>query len=61
VTSQGEYSWGGIADTKFIIDPEEDLIAIVMTQLVASPWPTQFRMKVATYQALTALNAGQTP
>lgn len=59
VTSQGEYSWGGIADTKFIIDPEEDLIAIVMTQLVASPWPTRFRMKVATYQALTELYAGK--
>lgn len=59
VTSQGEYSWGGIADTKFIIDPEEDLVAIVMTQLVASPWPTRFRMKVATYQALTELRAGQ--
>ena len=55
VTSQGEYSWGGIADTKFIIDPEEDLVAIVMTQLVASPWPTRFRMKVATYQALIEL------
>ncbi len=61
VTSQGEYSWGGIADTKFIIDPEEDLVAIVMTQLVGSPWPTRFRMKVATYQALTGLNTAQKP
>ncbi len=31
ISSAGEYSWGGIAETKFRIDPEEDLIAILMT------------------------------
>ena len=55
ISSAGEYSWGGAADTKFWIDPEEDLVAIVMTQLMNSPWPTRYQMKVATYQALTTL------
>ncbi len=41
ISSAGEYSWGGAADTKFWIDPEEDLIAIVMTQLMGSPGPTR--------------------
>ncbi len=55
ISSAGEYSWGGIAETKFRIDPEEDLIAILMTQMMWAPWPTRYQMKVATYQALTEL------
>lgn len=57
ISSAGEYSWGGAADTKFWIDPEEDLVAILMTQLMWAPWPTRYQMKVATYQALTELGA----
>ena len=58
ISSMGEYSWGGAANTKFWVDPEEDLVAILMTQFLGSPWsdPTRFQMKVATYQALTELN-----
>ena len=58
ISSQGEYSWGGAANTKFWIDPEEDLVAILMTQFLGSPWSdeTRFNMKIATYQALTELN-----
>lgn len=55
ISSRGEYSWGGAADTKFWVDPEEDLVAILMTQLLQSPWPTRYQMKVATYQALEEL------
>jgi len=55
ISSAREYSWGGIADMKFRIDPEEDLIAILMTQMMWAPWPTGYQMKVATYQALTEL------
>ena len=55
ISSKGEYSWGGAADTKFWIDPEEDLVVILMTQLLRSPWETRYRLKVATYQALTQL------
>jgi CubicO group peptidase (beta-lactamase class C family) len=56
VSSKGEYSWGGIADTKFWIDPEEDLVAILMTQVMGPAWETRYQMKVATYQALEKLN-----
>ncbi|MDH4071724.1 MAG: beta-lactamase family protein [Gammaproteobacteria bacterium] len=57
ISSKGEYSWGGFANTKFWIDPEEDLVAILMTQFMASPWSdeTRYNMKIATYQALTEL------
>ena len=57
ISSRGEYSWGGIANTKFWIDPEEDLIVIFMTQVMGTPHSDRHRfdLKVATYQALTKL------
>ena len=57
VSSAGEYSWGGAANTKFWIDPQEDLIAILMTQVLGGPHSDEIRyqMKIATYQALTEL------
>ena len=59
VSSKGEYSWGGAANTKFWIDPEEELVAILMTSFLGSPWSdqTRFLMKSATYQALTEIAA----
>ena len=61
ISSKGEYSWGGIANTKFWIDPEEDLIVVFMTQVLGTPHSDRHRfdLKVATYQALTELgNSG---
>lgn len=57
ISSKGEYSWGGIANTKFWIDPEEDLIVVFMTQVLGTPHSDRHRfdLKVATYQALTEL------
>jgi len=57
VSSRGEYSWGGIANTKFWIDPEEDLVVVFMTQVLGTPHSDRHRfdLKVATYQALTDL------
>ena len=57
VSSAGEFSWGGAANTKFWIDPEEDLVAVLMSQFLGSPWSdeTRYNMKIATYQALTEL------
>ena len=50
--SEGTYSWGGLASTTFWIDPMEELIGILMTQLIGdSPFLAQFR--VLTYQAIT--------
>ncbi len=59
ISSQGEYSWGGIANTKFWIDPEEDLVVILMTQVIGAPYSDRLRfdLKVATYQALSTLGA----
>ena len=49
--SLGTYSWGGLASTTFWIDPVEELIAILMTQLIGdSPFHAQFR--VLTYQSI---------
>ena len=57
ISSKGEYSWGGIANTKFWIDPEEDLVVVFMTQVLGTPHSDRHRfdLKVATYQALTEL------
>ena len=56
-SSKGEYSWGGIANTKFWIDPEEELGVVFMAQVVGTPHSDRHRfdLKVATYQALTEL------
>lgn len=32
--SIGEYAWGGLAGTFFFVDPREEMIAIVMTQVI---------------------------
>ncbi|MBV9549866.1 MAG: beta-lactamase family protein [Alphaproteobacteria bacterium] len=32
--SIGEYAWGGLAGTFFFVDPKEELIAIMMTQVI---------------------------
>ena len=32
--SPGTYGWGGAASTDFLVDPEEELVAIVLTQLL---------------------------
>lgn len=34
--SVGEYGWGGLASTNFLVDPVEDLIMVFMTQLIPS-------------------------
>ena len=34
--SRGEFYWGGAASTAFWVDPEEDLLAIFLTQLMPS-------------------------
>ena len=59
--SLGTYDWGGAACTWFWIDPVEDLIGILMTQLwVLNVDPSVFsfseflhQFKVLTYQAIT--------
>ena len=51
--SVGNFSWGGAAATTFWIDPQEELVGLLMTQLLNNPHPFQRQFKVLTYQALT--------
>jgi CubicO group peptidase (beta-lactamase class C family) len=51
--SVGDYGWGGYAETYFWIDPQEDLIAIMMTQYLPSQsYPIREEFRTAVYQAL---------
>ena len=53
--SLGSFSWGGIACTHFWIDPVEDLIGILMTQLLGDFEFQRFfrrQFQVLTYQAV---------
>lgn len=49
----GEYAWGGAASTMFWVDPAEELIGMMLTQLLPSGcWPIRREMRSLTYQAL---------
>ena len=51
--SPGEYAWGGMASTAFWIDPVEDLLVLLLTQLMpSSTYPIRRELRVLTYQAL---------
>ena len=51
--SVGDYSWGGYAETYFWNDPQEELIAILMTQYLPSfTYPIRKEFRSAVYQAL---------
>lgn len=51
--SRGEYNWGGAAGTVFWIDPEEELTAVLMVQMMSSPYPLRTQFKNLVYQAIT--------
>lgn len=52
--SVGEYGWGGLASTNFFIDPEEELVAIFMTQLIpSSSYPIRQELRAIVNGALT--------
>lgn len=51
--SVGNYGWGGAANTNFWIDPQEELIGILMLQFMPSgTYPVIPDFKILTYQAL---------
>ncbi len=51
--SVGTYAWGGLATTRFWIDPEEDLVGLFITQFIPSDYYTIEReFSLAVYQAL---------
>jgi CubicO group peptidase (beta-lactamase class C family) len=51
--SAGEFAWGGYASTSFFIDPREELVGLLLTQLAPSRfYPIRDDFKVLVYQAL---------
>ncbi len=51
--TEGEFGWGGAASTSYFIDPKEDLIGLLLTQLMPSRhYPIRSEFKVLVYQAL---------
>ncbi|MBL4839046.1 MAG: beta-lactamase family protein [Kordiimonadaceae bacterium] len=49
----GEYFWGGLASTLFWIDPEEEVVAMVMTNFMTSQvYPLRQDMRTYVYEAL---------
>jgi CubicO group peptidase (beta-lactamase class C family) len=51
--SPGEHYWGGAASTAFWIDPQEDVIAILMTQLMpSSSYPIRRELRTLVNQAI---------
>ena len=51
--SPGTWTWGGAASTTFFVDPAEEIVGILLTQLVpSSTWPLARLLQVLTYGAL---------
>ena len=55
VSSKGTYGWAGAANTFFWIDPEEELIGIMMMNFFPSPsvnYPIEHLFRTLVYQAI---------
>ena len=53
IGSPGIYAWGGAASTAFWIDPREELIVILLSQLLpSSTYPLRNELQALAYQAL---------
>jgi CubicO group peptidase (beta-lactamase class C family) len=53
--SMGEFYWGGMYSTAFLIDPVEHLVMIFMTQLMpSSTYPVRREIRTMMYAALAA-------
>ena len=50
--SKGMYFWGGAASTIFWVDPEEELVAVLMTQLLGSSELLRETYSALVYQAI---------
>ena len=59
VGSAGEYTWGGLAGTRFWVDPQEKLIGIFMVQSVPHRTRLADDFRVLTYSAMTASQADE--
>jgi CubicO group peptidase (beta-lactamase class C family) len=52
INSIGTYWWGGAAATGFWIDPQEELVAVIMTQIRDGILPLWDDLRSTTYQAV---------
>jgi CubicO group peptidase (beta-lactamase class C family) len=53
VNSPGSYNWGGAASTVFWVDPREELVVLLLTQLVPSAtYPLRQQLQALAYQTL---------
>ena len=52
LNSDGTYGWSGAAATNFWIDPQEQLVGIIMTQIMDNVQLFQQDFRALTYQAL---------
>jgi CubicO group peptidase (beta-lactamase class C family) len=53
LTSVGEYGWSGAAKTYFWIDPAEEMIGLMMTQLLpGEDYIPNERFRILAYQAI---------
>jgi CubicO group peptidase (beta-lactamase class C family) len=49
----GECAWGGAASIAFWVDPVDEMIVIMMTQLIpSSTYPIRRELRVLSYQAV---------
>ena len=52
IGSEGAYYWSGFFNTTFWVDPTEELIGILMTQIFPSASDIQERFRIMAYQAI---------
>jgi len=52
LTNVGELGWAGAASTFFWVDPQEEMIGLVMSQFLGSALPLADDMRTAAYQML---------
>jgi CubicO group peptidase (beta-lactamase class C family) len=54
ISSVGEFGWSGAAQTHFLVDPQEELIALYMTQMLPDMviYPYRERYQNLVYQAI---------
>ena len=52
IGSEGAYYWSGFFNTTFWVDPTEELIGILMTQIFPSGSDIQERFRIMAYQAI---------
>lgn len=54
LTAPGEFGWEGAAGTYFWVDPENELVGVVMTQFLSTYLPMPDDMRAAVYAMLAA-------